>query len=113
MSDCTASLFVSHTVDSRYLEVHGTLLNILRYPYLDISDMQNLGKHKSNNHISQINMYNLTPEVRDISKILWKRGEIAPKEQFLLFSTIFCYLLLISMLKKGPDFHVEISGYSR
>ena len=27
-------------------------------------------------------------------KILWKRGEIAPKEQFLLFSTIFCYLLL-------------------
>ena len=33
---------------------------------------------------------NLTPEVRDISKILWKRGEIAPEEeQFLLFSTIF------------------------
>ena len=29
-------------------------------------------------------------DVRDISKILWKRGEIAPKEvQFLLFSTIF------------------------
>ena len=23
------------------------------------------------------------------NKILWKRGEIAPKEQFLLFSTIF------------------------
>ena len=37
---------------------------------------------------------NLIPEVRDILKILWKRGEIAPKEQFLLFSTIFCYLLL-------------------
>ena len=34
-------------------------------------------------------MCNLTPEVRDILKILWKRGEIAPKEQFLLFSTIF------------------------
>ena len=28
-----------------------------------------------------------------------ERGEIAPKEQFLLFSTIFCYLLL--------EFHVE------
>ena len=42
---------------------------------------------------------NLTPEVRDILKILWKRGEIAPEEQFLLFSTIFCYLLL--------DFHVK------
>ena len=28
-------------------------------------------------------------EVRDVLKILWKRGEIAPKEQFLLFFTIF------------------------
>ena len=36
---------------------------------------------------------NLTPEVRDILKILWKRGEIAPKEQFL-FSTVFCYQFL-------------------
>ena len=27
-------------------------------------------------------------------KILWKRGEIAPQEQFLLFSTIFCNLIL-------------------
>ena len=27
-------------------------------------------------------------------KILWKRGEIAPEEQFLHLSTIFCYLML-------------------
>ena len=27
-------------------------------------------------------------------KILWKRGKIAPKEQFLLLSTVFCYLML-------------------
>ena len=27
-------------------------------------------------------------------KILWKRREIAPEEQFLLLSTIFCYLML-------------------
>ena len=27
------------------------------------------------------------------NKILWKRGEIAPKEQFLLFSTIFSIYL--------------------
>ena len=40
---------------------------------------------------------NWTLEIRDILKILWKRGEIIPLEQFLLFSTIFCYLLL--------DFH--------
>ena len=26
--------------------------------------------------------------------ILWKRGEIAPEERFLLLSTIFCYLML-------------------
>ena len=32
-------------------------------------------------------------------KILWKRGEIAPEEQFLLSSTIFCYLML--------DFYVK------
>ena len=31
--------------------------------------------------------------------ILWKRGEIAPGEQFLLLSTIFCYLVL--------DFYVK------
>ena len=32
---------------------------------------------------------NRTLERRDILKIFWKRGEIAPKVQFLLFSTIF------------------------
>ena len=32
-------------------------------------------------------------------KILWKRGEIAPEEQFLLLCTIFCYLML--------DFYVK------
>ena len=32
-------------------------------------------------------------------KILWNRGEIAPKEQFFFLSTIFCYLML--------DFYVK------
>ena len=32
-------------------------------------------------------------------KILWKWGEIAPEEQFLLLSTIFCTLML--------DFYVK------
>ena len=32
-------------------------------------------------------------------KILWKRGEIAPEEQFLLLSAILCYLML--------DFYVK------
>ena len=54
------------------------------------------------NRTTTFNKYicNLTPEVRDISKILWKRREIAPGEQFLFFSTIFCYLL--------SDFHVSV-----
>ena len=33
--------------------------------------------------------------------ILWKRGEIAPLEQFLLFSTIFCYTLLGFLVRTG------------
>ena len=47
---CT--LFVEcNTVDSRYVEIQGTLWNTSRYPYLDISDFQNWGKNNSNNHI--------------------------------------------------------------
>ena len=37
---------------------------------------------------------NWTLEVRDILKILWKRGEIVHLEQFLLFSTMFFFLFL-------------------
>ena len=33
-----------NTVDSRYLEIQGTLWNTLRYPYFDISDLRNYGK---------------------------------------------------------------------
>ena len=42
----------------------------------------------------------MTPEAIGILKILLERGEI--KEQFLLFSSIFCYHLL--------DFYVEIGS---
>ena len=30
---------LSNTVDSRYLEIEGTLKNSSRYPYFDISDL--------------------------------------------------------------------------
>ena len=33
--------YVLYTVDSHYLKVQGTLLSTSRYPYLDISDLQN------------------------------------------------------------------------
>ena len=38
-------------VDSRYLEFQGTLWDTSRYPYLDISYLQNLGKNYPNIHI--------------------------------------------------------------
>ena len=44
------------TVDSHYIKDQGTPWNTLRYPYLDISDLQKWGKNKSNNHISQISI---------------------------------------------------------
>ena len=40
-------------------------------------------------------------------KILWKRGEIAPEEQFLLLSTIFCYLILDFYVKTGIQFSLR------
>ena len=46
-----ATLMHSFTVDFRDLDVQGTLWNASRYPYLDISDLQNLEKkNKSNNY---------------------------------------------------------------
>ena len=66
----------SNTVDSRYLEFQWTLWNPSRYPYLDISDLQNRGKNNSINHIEQIYMWLWNLE--RYWKILWKRGEIAP-----------------------------------
>ena len=45
-----------NTVNCRYLEVEGTLWNTSRYPYFDISDLQNWGKYQSNNQISQTSM---------------------------------------------------------
>ena len=40
-------------------------------------------------------------------KILWKMGEIAPEEQFLPLSTIFCYLKLDFYVKTGIRFSLR------
>ena len=40
-------------------------------------------------------------------KILWKGGEIAPEEQFLLLSTIFCYLMLDFYIKTRIRFSLR------
>ena len=46
----------------------------------------------------------LTRKLREILKILWKRGK---KEQFLLFSTIFCRLLVDHCFKTGDRFSLR------
>ena len=40
-------------------------------------------------------------------EILWKRGEIVPEEQFLLLSTIFCYLMLDFYVKTRISFSLR------
>ena len=40
-------------------------------------------------------------------KILWKRGEIAPEEQFLILSTIFWYRMLDFYVKTGIRFSLR------
>ena len=40
-------------------------------------------------------------------KILWKRGEIAPEEQFLILFTIFCYRMLDFYVKTGIRFSLR------
>ena len=51
------------TVDSRYLEFQGTLWNTSIYPYLDISELQNWGKNKSNKQSHLTNVYILKFEI--------------------------------------------------
>ena len=53
--------------------------------------------------IMSIDSFNL----KYILKILWKRGEIAPQEQFLLFSTIFYNLILDFCVITGTRFFLR------
>ena len=82
------------TVDSRYLEVLGNVWNTSRYPYLDISDLQNWGKNKSNNHISQRNV--IWRLQRCIENIVEKRRNCS-----------FCCLLLEFYVKTGTRFSLR------
>ena len=82
-----------HTVKSRYLEFQGTLWNTSRYPYLDISDLQNWGK------IIRTTTFNNIYVIRLLKlEIYWKY--CGKEEKILLFSTIFFNRLL--------DFHVWV-----
>ena len=60
----------------------------------------------SNNPLSRRKVWSLFSHTNLKSgyKILWKRGEIAPREQFFHFSTIFQYIFLI----KGVKLHSHL-----
>ena len=81
-----------YTVDFCYLEFQGTLWNTSRCPYLDISELQNWGKNSSSN-ICVIGLF----DVRDILKILWKRGE----------RNFFSYLLFHFPVYAGTRFSLR------
>ena len=85
---------LANTVDSRYLEFQGTHWNTSEKSVPRHIRVERVRKTKYWTTTFNKWICNLTPEVRNIIyKIMWKRGEIAPQEQFLLFSTLFCYLL--------------------
>ena len=68
-----------HTVDSRYLEIQGTLWNISRYPY---SDLRNWGKQLIQQPTLTEWIFNLTPKL----EIYWTYCE---KEEKLLLRSNF------------------------
>ena len=85
---------VKITVDSRYLEFQGTHWNTSRYQYFDISELREWGKQQIDQpHLTNEYLIWLLKLEIYIYIYMWERGEIAHEEQFLLFSTLFCYLL--------------------
>ena len=89
----------AHKVDSLYLSPTDSL------KYFEISIPRHIRfaefrKNKSNNYISQMNIQ-FDSWSRDILKILWKRGEIAP---FPLFHNI---LMLDFHVKTGTRFSLQ------
>ena len=93
------------TVHSRYLEIQWTLWNTSRYPYFEISDLRNWGKQLIEQPPLTEWIFNLTPKL----EIYWKYcgKEEKSKEKFLLFSTIFCCLLVDLCVKTGTRFSLR------
>ena len=99
---------ILYTVDPRYLEVQETIWNTSRYPYLDWSDLQNWGKNKSNNHISQFKYVIWLLKF----KIYWKY--CGKEEKLLLWSTfssfpqysVTCYKIVF-YVKTGTRFSLR------
>ena len=75
-----------YTVDSRYLEIQGTLLNTSRYPYFDISDLRNWEKQLIGQQPLTDWIFNLTPKFEIYWKYCGKEEKLLLKEKLLLRS---------------------------
>ena len=100
------------TVDSRYLE-RGPLkhfeISVLRHIRLVVLRKKNHLKTKIYKWLC-----NLTPLIRNIYwKYCGKGEKLLPMSNFSSFPQYFATWFEISVLKQGPDFLFEISGYSR
>ena len=96
-----------YTVDFCYLEIYEILRDICTSTYQICKIEEKIIRTTTFNKY----ICNWTLGVRDILKILWKRGEIAP---FSYFPQYFLPVVRFSCLySQGPEFHLVISGYSR
>ena len=78
----------SYTVDSRYLEIQGTLLHTSRYPYFDISDLWNWGKQLIKQpHLTEW-ICNLTPKLEIYWKYCGNEEKLLQRAISLLFHNI-------------------------
>ena len=78
-----------------------TLWNTSRYPYIDISDLRKWGKQLIEQPLLTEWICNLTPKL----ELYWKY--CGKEEQFLLFSTILCRLLVDLCVKTGTRFSLR------
>ena len=77
------------TVDSRYLELQGTLWNTSRYPYFDISDLRNWGKQLIEQPLLTEWMCNLTPKLEIYWKYCGKEEKLLLRSNFSSFPQYF------------------------
>ena len=77
------------TVDSRYLELQGTLWNTSRYPYFDISDLRNWGKQFIEQPPLTEWICNLTPKLEIYWKYCGKEEKLLLRSNFSSFPQYF------------------------
>ena len=78
-----------YTVDSRYLEVKGTIWNTLRYPYLDISNLQNWGKLNRTTTFHKL-VCNLIPAIWGILEL---EAQVGQKSLTWIGLIMICYIV--------------------